>query len=504
VPGVFVSYAREDMEFVTRLHAALAGAGRDPAWDQDHSVVPFGANYESEIAAAIAASDKFVFVLTPASLASRPCGWEIERAQESGKQIIVLLRIPVPDDAVMPDAIAKPNWIFLTDDSQPGFDQGFGQLIDALDTDLAWAHAHARLQTRAQEWSASHADKSRLLRGADLREAEEWLAGEAAHPLNPPTMVQRQYLTASRKTANRLARIVRGALAGGMAIALVLAALAFVQRDHAVADKDQAVFNQTSAEAAQLTETDTSLAANLNAAAYDMKATPTIRSRLIEAENTPLATPLHTGSVAVKAVAFSPSGQLLATASYLGIVQVWRVTDPDLPRRLAVIRTDFGATVHGLAFSPDGQLLAAAAGSGDIGLLTVWSVANPHQPRLQQKVMSSAVNSFYSLAFSPDGRFLVAGDGNGAGIVYTLGQNPMLEASGNLQVTPNPGTPVVSIAFSPTTETLALGSEGSAATLELRATAGPAPSRGASGDSGNKREHQLDRIQRRRDGPRRR
>ena len=34
--GVFLSYAREDLPFVRRLHDALGAAGREPAWDQDH------------------------------------------------------------------------------------------------------------------------------------------------------------------------------------------------------------------------------------------------------------------------------------------------------------------------------------------------------------------------------------------------------------------------------------------------------------------------------------
>ncbi len=51
--GVFLSYAREDQPFARRLHDALSAAGRDPAWDQDHAVVPFSAPYEAEIATAI-------------------------------------------------------------------------------------------------------------------------------------------------------------------------------------------------------------------------------------------------------------------------------------------------------------------------------------------------------------------------------------------------------------------------------------------------------------------
>ena len=88
--GAFISYAREDLQFARRLHDALTAAGRDPAWDQDHAVVPFSAPYQPEIAAAIAKSEKFVFVISPDSLASGPCGEELTVAVESGKQVIPL------------------------------------------------------------------------------------------------------------------------------------------------------------------------------------------------------------------------------------------------------------------------------------------------------------------------------------------------------------------------------------------------------------------------------
>ena len=70
--GVFLSYAREDLPFVRRLHDALLAAGREPAWDQDHQLVPFGAPYRTAIASAIAGCEKFVFVISPDSLDSGP------------------------------------------------------------------------------------------------------------------------------------------------------------------------------------------------------------------------------------------------------------------------------------------------------------------------------------------------------------------------------------------------------------------------------------------------
>src|SRR5215469_9641451 len=114
--SVFLSYAHEDMDFVSRLHEALVAAGQQPAWDQDHGVVPFSSPYRAEIAAAITASDKFAFVITPDSLSSGPCAEEIDVAVAAGKQMIPLLRRYAAPGQVVPSAIAERNWIFFNDD----------------------------------------------------------------------------------------------------------------------------------------------------------------------------------------------------------------------------------------------------------------------------------------------------------------------------------------------------------------------------------------------------
>ncbi len=61
-----------------------------------------------------------------------------------------------------------------------------GELIKTLDTDLERVKAHTRLLVRAREWT-DNGDRSRLLRGRDLRAAEAWLADGDAHPQAPPT-----------------------------------------------------------------------------------------------------------------------------------------------------------------------------------------------------------------------------------------------------------------------------------------------------------------------------
>ena len=149
--GVFLSYAREDLPFVRHLHDALATAGRDPAWDQDHEVVPFSAPFQPEIDTAIAGSDKFIFVISPDSLDSDPCAAELAVAVQSNKQIIPLLRRPARDGQPVAEAVAERNWIFFDDDAR--FEASFEELIRTLDTDLDWVKDHTRLLVRTREWT---------------------------------------------------------------------------------------------------------------------------------------------------------------------------------------------------------------------------------------------------------------------------------------------------------------------------------------------------------------
>ena len=133
--------------------------------------------------------------------------------------------------AGLPENLTRPNWI----DVSPGHDFGSGldQIVSALDEDLPWRDAHTRLSVRAKEWEGTGRDRGFVLRGSDLRAAEEWLGQAAAHPGTPPTGEQSAFILASRKAATRSQRTWQVALSAGLAISLALAALAVIQRNQA-------------------------------------------------------------------------------------------------------------------------------------------------------------------------------------------------------------------------------------------------------------------------------
>ena len=169
---------------------------------------------------AIEGADTFIFVLTPDSIASVVCGREIAHAAANNKRMVPIVAREVNAKAV-PEALAKLNWIFCRDGDD--FEKATDTLISALDTDLKWVHAHTRLLTRAIEWNANGKNNSFVLRGEDLRSAEQWLAEAGAQKERQPTALQTEYIIASRKAAARRQRITLGAVTFALVVAIALA-----------------------------------------------------------------------------------------------------------------------------------------------------------------------------------------------------------------------------------------------------------------------------------------
>jgi hypothetical protein len=232
----FVSYRRiaADMAFVDRLQQALAGRGKS-VW-LDRAKIEPASDWSQRISRGIAAAKAFIFVITPESVVSAECLREIELAAQQHKLIIPVVLRDVGVGQVLPEALSRPNWIFF----RGGHDDAhaLGDVIQALDEDLDWRDAHARLGVRTKEWADAQRDKSFLLRGSDLRSAEEWLGQAAAHTKTPPTLQQTEYILASRKAAVRTQRTWRGALSVGLVISLALTVFALFQRQQAIQQRD--------------------------------------------------------------------------------------------------------------------------------------------------------------------------------------------------------------------------------------------------------------------------
>jgi hypothetical protein len=232
---IFISYSRKDKDFVHRLDESLKSRGRE-AWVDWEDIRPTE-EWMQAIYAAIEGADTFVFVLTPDSVASDVCGREIAHAAAHNKRMVPIVARDL-DANTAPEPLAKLNYIWFRESDD--FEKATDTLISALDTDLDWVHAHTRLLTRAIEWQNKGKNNSFVLRGDDLRAAEQWLAQAPTKKDAKPTALQTEYIIASRKAATRRQRITLGAVTFGFVVAIALAIVAVNQRGKAIAGRNRA------------------------------------------------------------------------------------------------------------------------------------------------------------------------------------------------------------------------------------------------------------------------
>jgi WD40 repeat protein len=474
VADVFISYSRRDKAFVLQLHEALQRRGRS-AW-VDWEGIPPSAEWMKEISGAIEASDAFIFVIGPDSVASAICAEEVAHAVSLSKRLIPVVWRRVDEKAVAA-AVRERNWIFFDEGSD--FEQALGQLFTALETDFDWLRAHTRLLTRAIEWEAHQRDSSFTIRGADLRAAEAHLAlsGEKEPRL---TQLQISYILRSRRAATNQRRAVAATLGLLFSAAIISGLIFWQKRQEERINRANALQERAISALARNSPLE---AETLLSKALSIQDRPQTRENLIEARARS-ARLLAMGRVAQSSVlAFDPDGlkalvvaadalvlidsqsrQRLATiptdhkagpavlgrnAALLAIatrqgVELWRLDSAQAaPPQLLAVPDD---QIISLALSGDGKTLV---GGGRSSAIYVWRLDS--QPASQPRRLEGHADQVGALALSRDGKTLVSGSWDNTAKVWDLASGVVLHTlrghSDNVQ----------SVAISPDGELIATG-----------------------------------------------
>lgn len=180
---LFISYSRDDSVFATELEGGLKLLGYDVFIDRQLSG---GEAWKQSLANHIAQADTIVFVLSPSSLDSGMCQWEVDQATRLAKRILPVVIRDV-GDAVVPERLSELNYIFFTPPNS--FVAKLGELRAAIETDLDWLRELTRLTTRALEWDAAGRSEDRLLGGTALKSAQTWLGDRPRSAPPIPDMV---------------------------------------------------------------------------------------------------------------------------------------------------------------------------------------------------------------------------------------------------------------------------------------------------------------------------
>jgi WD40 repeat protein len=450
---VFISYSRKDADFVRRLDEALKSRGRE-AWVDWEDIRPTE-EWMQAIYAAIEGANTFIFVLTPDSVASAVCGREIAHAAAHNKRMVPIVARDVTADGV-PEALAKLNWIFFRESDD--FEKATDTLISALDTDLKWIHAHTRLLTRAIEWNTNGKNNSFVLRGDDLRSAEQWLAQAGISKERQPTVLQTEYIIASRKAETRRQRTIRTWVSVAALIAVILASWATIAAKRAAAQKreTQRLLVVSDANRAEELfskgESAGAIAFLARAVEQDPEKYSAVADRLWFALTErswplPLSAPMRHDDRVLSA-SFDGTGQRIVTASQDHTARIW---DAKSGTPLTAPLRHPGWVRRGL-FTPDGSHVLTICFDG---IARLWDATSGQLMPHWQVEHPREINS---VAFSPSGKWVATGSADGLVRVSDL-------VTGTLVREVRQDENVHTLCFHPTDDTLLLTVSGKVAKL---------------------------------------
>jgi tetratricopeptide (TPR) repeat protein len=134
--------------------------------------------------------------MSPESLKSERCEWEIDKTRQLSKRLLPVVHINVPEQSV-PENLRRLNYIYF---SSRSFTKALSELAVALRTDIEWVREHTRLGELAERWAAHGYSEELLLRGVQLDEVSAWV-GRRPDEAPEISATQTKFLKASRAAA---------------------------------------------------------------------------------------------------------------------------------------------------------------------------------------------------------------------------------------------------------------------------------------------------------------
>lgn len=428
---IFLSYSQVDRDFVLRLRAALGEAGKS-VWADERDIPPTS-RWADDIHSAIEGSDAFVFVISAESVGSDECLKELEHAVVLNKRIIPLNLRPV-EVGRTPDALAIRQYVPHRGTFEDDFEKSLQVLVSAVDTDLDWVREHTQWGLKALEWSQRDRDRSFLLSGKELDEAEGWVARSSGRRPEP-TDLQNAYLLASRQGSTRRQRRLLGGVSLALVVVVVLGVLALVQRNTAVSNERIAQSRQLSANAEAAETSDPELSTSLALQALHIRYTSQAETALREAlpNFQVLKTFREPGHAEVLQASFSPDGSKILTGSSDGIA---RVRDASTGRQLAVFKEPGGSQIVA-SYSQNGKYVLMASNNGTA---RVWDVASGKQISVIREPGGQEIDA----SFSPNGDDVLTASSDGTARIWDVASGRQL-----LVVKEPGGSAMVTATFSP-------------------------------------------------------
>jgi formylglycine-generating enzyme required for sulfatase activity len=205
---LFISYSRQDSDFVHQLNTRLTEAGKTVWFDQEMQINPLDADrvdFEPETFNSIDHADNFIFVVSPPSVNSPYCIAELNHAASRGKRIMTLWHCDIEPNQ-MPAALLAAQRIEIDFSNRANFEAAFLELVLTLERHQTYIHQHTQILTHALRWQQNQKVTEYLLIDEERRNAEQWLL-EFRPPNQPPCQpigLICEFICEARKNAENL------------------------------------------------------------------------------------------------------------------------------------------------------------------------------------------------------------------------------------------------------------------------------------------------------------
>ena len=232
---VFISYSRIDLAIAEALKAGLVDRGIEAFLDV-HDIAP-GEDWKNRLRGLIASAEKVALLVSPDSVLSDICAWEVDEAERQAKPVFPVV-VRDTETEQIPGRLARLNYTFYRTEEERV--TNLDRLADALKTDLLWEREKTKLNDQAEAWQTAGRSRRLLITRDDaIRHAETWRDGMPENA-QPPTEVQRDFIRESRVHLGRRQRRIRFGLSALAVIMTAVAAFAVVQQQIAARNLEEA------------------------------------------------------------------------------------------------------------------------------------------------------------------------------------------------------------------------------------------------------------------------
>jgi WD40 repeat protein len=241
---IFVSYSRGDSaDFALRLVAALEKLSI--AAKLDTRDLEFGERWQNQLKDFIRQADAVVFIVSPRSISSHWCRWEVAEVATQSKRLVPVLHKAVPPEDLPAEISDVQLFSFGADAgalADAEFEDHTKRLAEGLLRDRPWLQEHTRLTELAHTWLVESRSRDHLLRGRALRAAEEWMV---RRPLSAPAPSQAhlEFIAAGQVAAKKGTRRWIGGLTAVAVAGVTLAGIALYQAGIARSKTEEALTN---------------------------------------------------------------------------------------------------------------------------------------------------------------------------------------------------------------------------------------------------------------------